>query len=214
MKHCANNGQSAGKNFAYILGVYMGDGYIYQRGKSYSFGIEVIDFDFIQKVQNTLTELIGYQPEIRKREDREGMYRLCCSDLIFKKMKEDTGNKNMFPEYINDWNKEEKGEFIKGLMDSEGWISKRVNSNGNRNFQMGFTCKSSWTYDLHRMMNEIGIQTCDPYVTKMKNGPMISFTIKIKSWGESDIKFTIKRKQDKVNEYMQRFPSTTTRSTL
>jgi intein/homing endonuclease len=212
MKHCANNGQSAGKNFAYILGVYMGDGYIYQRGESYSFGIEVIDLDFIQRVQRELEELIGYKPNINEREDRKGMYRLVCSDLIFKKIKEDTGNKNMFPEYVWNWTKEEQIEFISGLMDSEGWISKRTNPNGNRHWQMGFTAKSSWTYDLHKMINQIGIQTCDPYISKMKNGPMISFTIKCESWGKSNIKFTIKRKQDKVDEYMQRLSSTTRRS--
>ena len=60
------NGQSAGKSYTYLLGVYFGDGSITVRGGSYQFGFETIDREFLDKVLECIKELADKEPTVEK----------------------------------------------------------------------------------------------------------------------------------------------------
>lgn len=205
-------GQSAGKDYAYILGVYLGDGWIYQRTpNSWSFGLETIDKEFAECTADRIEVLIGHRPNVRFREDRK-IWTLVSSGDVFRIMKEDTAGKKFIPDYVKSWCRESQVAFIEGLMDSEGWIAKRTKGTISQ-YQMGFSCTSSWTYDFYNIVRSLGIQCGQPHILHAKEKQdVISFTINLSSWCESEVKFNIARKQNRVNEYklkMRRSSSTT-----
>ena len=59
------NGQSAGKDYAYLLGTYFGDASIVKRTENcYTFTIEAIDKDFISRVARELESFTGKKVNI------------------------------------------------------------------------------------------------------------------------------------------------------
>lgn len=216
-----NNGQSAGKDYAYLLGVYLGDGTISQRTDNcYRFSLEVIDIDFIDKTREAIKTLTGNEyPSIRVRNRgmmKEDIYAFDSHDMVYKDMKDSTQDKKFIPQFIFDSERDVKVAFLEGLMDSEGWIVERKNKAGIKQYQMGFSCTSSWTYDVWQLFRSIGVNCCEPYILHQKGKrDCICFTINLASWIQSGIMFSIKRKQDRVDRYASKMrisPSTTTRS--
>ena len=216
-----NNGQSAGKDYAYLLGVYLGDGTISLRTDNcYRFSLEVIDMDFIDRTRESIKSVTGKNFTNVKCRSRgmmmEDIYSFAVHDMMFKDMKESTEDKKFIPQFVFEADREVKIAFLEGLMDSEGWIVERKNKAGIKQYQMGFSCTSSWTYDVWQLFRSIGVSCCEPYILHQKNKKdCICFTINLASWVQSGILFSIKRKQDRVDRYADKMrisPSTTTRS--
>lgn len=204
------NGQSAGKDFAYLLGTYFGDASVVKRTENcYTFTIESIDHDFMERVSRELKSFTGKSVNIFERNRRTGkgnkMYGLTCSQkFTFKQFIDDTGNGKFIPDYVFSWPEENRIAFVEGAMDSDGWISERKNPSGITQFQMGYGTTYSWTFDMKTLMEGLGIECCKirEYKTK-SNKTMLSFTIAIKSFVSSLVKFTAQRKRNRVRDYIR-----------
>lgn len=203
------NGQSAGKSFAYILGVYLGDGCVTHQTNRLTkvFKMNTIDYDFATTVQNNISEL-GYKCSINKyfniKYTQGFIYHLgaySCKDLC-NQLVEDTKSKTIIPKYVFEWNIELKKHFIAGLMDSDGFMSHNRNRNS---YIMGYKKTSAWVPDFYRLITSIGILCSgirkDYYNKNDKTKFAWLFNIKIKSWIKNNMFFNISRKNDRVDMY-------------
>lgn len=210
--------QSAGKSYAYILGVYLGDGCVtvnisYNSGptpKGYPvFRVNTIDEDFVIAIKSALADLTDRPVNINKHDVKKSSkpnYALRCGDpLLCKKLVDDTESKKIIPAYVWEWSKAEKLAFIAGLMDSEGFVTK--NHKKDTSFYMGFKCCEAWVPDFVKLLESIGIRTgklsiCPPY--KVGYREPWRFHIKMLSWVNEGAYFKIQRKQARIDDWNAR----------
>ena len=201
-------GQPAGKSFAYILGVYLGDGCVTRVGPRKVFSMSTIDPEFAEAVRGAFFEygatggkIYGYmQPHKSKRMQYSMQIK---HDAICKTLQEDTKCKQAIPPYVFDWPTENRSAFVQGLMDSEGFVAANSNKT-NRRYYMGFKSCDVWVPDFIKILQGLDIkigkvQIEEPLLPHYK--PPTRFTIKMASWVKSGIKFSIKRKQRRVEEW-------------
>lgn len=201
-------GQSAGKDYAYLVGVYLGDGCVTTHQGRLVFRLNTIDEDFANATKEALAKFTNRPISIhlvsKEKDNGRPQYMLRCGDSeIAAHLREITGNKTKIPESIIDGEKESQLAFIVGIMDSEGFVGANSNQT-NRRYYMGFKSCDVWIPDFMRMLEVNGIrfgkvQTEVPY----KNGykAPTRFTIKMQSWINAGCKFNIVRKQRRVEEW-------------
>lgn len=200
-------GKSAGKSFAYLLGVYLGDGCVTNQGEQIVFRLNTIDEDFAVAVKTAIEDLSDSKVGICKHavsKSSKPNHALRCGDKdLCALLVKETGGKAFLPSwYLNTWTDEMRKAFIIGLMDSEGFVAKNTNNHTGRGYYMGYKSCDPWVPELISMMQSIGltmgkIQTEKPYKPHYK--APTRFTIKMQSWVDSGMRFNIKRKQDRVD---------------
>jgi len=198
-------GQSAGKTYAYILGVYLGDGCVTTSGyTSIVFRLNTIDKDFAEATAQALQELTGKKPNYREHAVKKGSNNFAlshsCRDLCYD-LVVDTDRKHKIPSYVHTWDKQLKIAFIAGLMDSEGFVAENSNPT-NRRYYMGYKSCDVWFDDFVRILQSVGVKIGKIGIEKpRKEGYKIPkrFTIKMQSWIDSGCYFNIRRKQDRVD---------------
>jgi hypothetical protein len=201
-------GQSAGKTWAYLLGVYLGDGCVYNHQGYLAFRLNSIDKDFVEAAKVAVealsdrkTQLNG--PYLDKRfpkaaphwEFRSGDAKLC------EALREETKDKKFIPDWLFTASKDERLAFIAGLMDSEGFVSVK---NGRHGATMGFKSTDLWFDDFLRLLQSVGIrhgkigveQPREPHYRVPRR-----ISIKIQSWIDAGAYFRIGRKQCRVEEF-------------
>lgn len=211
-------GQSAGKSYGYILGVYLGDGCVTLQVSHNSgpgtqwypvFRVNTIDEDFAEAIKAALADLTNRPVSICKHDVKKSSkpnYSLRCgSPELCQKLVDDTDSKKIIPAYVWGWCKSDKLAFIAGLMDSEGFVSK--NHKKDTSFYMGFKCCESWVPDFVKLLESVGVMTgklaiCPPYRDHYRT-PM-RFHIKMESWVREGAYFKIQRKQARINEWNAR----------
>jgi len=202
--------QSAGKNYAYILGVYLGDGAVTVRTpQNVGFRLGTIDPDFAEATKEALLAITGRTAKINKVEVKKSSkpnydLRCACGDFGLH-LREVTQNKKNIPSFVHEWDDELKKAFVSGLMDSEGFVAEgktgRITLTPCRYF-MGFGCCDSWFMDFKKILESLGIQIGKVRHEKLKSGKtMQRFHIHLNSWIKSGCRFNIKRKQDRVDAY-------------
>jgi hypothetical protein len=206
-------GQEAGKNFAYVLGVFLGDGCVTLRNvegetpKLY-FRLNTIDEDFARAVKVALEELTsGYTVTIGQhsvsKSSKPNWYLAHGDHAICERLVSDTEQKAVIPSYVFGWPRDLKLAFIAGLMDSEGFVAANSNHTGRR-FYMGFKSCDLWVPDFVRLLQSVGIMVGKIGIEKpRKPGHKIPmrFAIKMQSWIDSGARFNIARKQQRVDEW-------------
>lgn len=215
-------GQSAGKSFAYILGVYLGDGCVtrnmnYNCGKVpkrfSTFRLNTIDEDFALAVKSAIEDISDSPVNICKHDVSKSSkpnHSLRCGDeSLCNTLVIHTHGKAFIPPYVFDGDKDNKLAFIAGLMDSEGFVT--YNKRTGSSYYMGFKCCESWVRDFARLLESVGIMVgkisdCPPYKDGYRTPTR--FHIKLASWVRSGARFRIQRKQARVDEW-QRLSSTT-----
>lgn len=210
-------GQEAGKSFAYILGVYLGDGAVTtwrQAGKTdrLMFRLNTIDEDFALATKAALQRLSGYTVSLcchAVAKSHKPNWALALGDKsLCERLVDETEKKRLIPAYVFKWPRELKLQFISGLMDSEGFVAANRNHTGRR-FYMGFKSCDLWVRDFVRILHSVGIEIGKIGVEKpLKEGyktPM-RFTIKMQSWLDSGARFNIARKQSRVDEWAASVP--------
>ncbi len=210
-------GQEAGKSFAYILGVYLGDGAVTkwsQAGKSdrLIFRLNTIDEDFVGATKAALQDLSKYKVSVSchaVKKSSKPNWALALGDrALCERLVTETERKRIIPEYVFGWPRDIKLAFIAGLMDSEGFVGANKNHTGRR-FYMGFKSCDLWVRDFVRILNSVGIEIGKIGIEKpLKPGyktPM-RFTIKMQSWIDSGARFNITRKQSRVDAWGETLP--------
>lgn len=205
-------GQEAGKSFAYILGVYLGDGAVTKwsaAGKSdrLIFRLNTIDEDFAQSTKEALQHLSNYTVSIcchAVKKSSKPNWALALGDrALCERLVAETEKKRIMPEYVFGWPRDHKLALIAGLMDSEGFVAANSNHTGRR-FYMGYKSCDLWVADFVRILNSVGIEVGKIGVEKpLKPGykTPYRFSIKMQSWVDSGARFSIARKQKRVDEW-------------
>lgn len=207
-------GLSAAKSFAYILGVYLGDGCVNAQGYYYQ---GTIDRDFAEAVKRACDELAGrparitYQEKPKKDRNCSPIWIVLCSNReLTERLVTDTDAKQKIPDYVFGWDLDLRQQFVIGLMDSEGFVAANHRHRGydwkatNRSFYMGYKSCDPWVPELIRVMESIGLRLGKVGHEKPRKpgykAPM-RFHIKMQSWIDSGCRFNIARKQDRVDEW-------------
>lgn len=210
-------GQEAGKSFAYILGVYLGDGCVTTwraAGKSdrLIFRLNTIDEDFAQATKTALAQLTDYTVTLSRHavsKSSKPNWALALGDRVLcERLVTDTEKKRIIPSYVSEWPREQKLAFIAGLMDSEGFVAANSNHTGRR-FYMGFKSCDPWVSDFARILQSVGIEIGKIGIEKpLKDGykTPTRFAIKMQSWIDSGARFNIARKQRRVDEWAATVP--------
>lgn len=210
-------GQEAGKSFAYILGVYLGDGAVTlwtQAGKTdrLMFRLNTIDEDFAEATKTALAELSEYKVSLcchAVSKSSKPNWALALGDReLCNRLVTDTEKKRIIPSYVLGWPRDLKLAFIVGLMDSEGFVAANSNHTGRR-FYMGFKSCDLWVSDFVSLLQSVGIEVGKIGVERpLKSGYKTPrrFAIKMQSWVDSGARFNIARKQNRVDEWAATIP--------
>jgi hypothetical protein len=203
-------GKSAGKSFAYLLGVYLGDGCVTRNGRGKPiFRLNTIDEDFALATKEALNVTSpGWAVTVCKHsvaKSSKPNYSLSCNDPeICEWLTQLTDKKRKIPVLnllLND--KPIRKSFISGLMDSEGFVAANRNPT-NRRYYMGYKSCDKWVPDFIRILESVGVKIGKiSQEEPLKEGykTPTRFTIKMQSWIDSGCYFNIKRKQDRVNKW-------------
>lgn len=201
------NGQSAEKNYAYILGLYFGDGSIEKRSdNNYIFRLQAIDKDFVEHVAEILSQEIG-KPIVVKEENRKTtannkVYSCSVGNIYFKPIYGDTHKKQIVPEYVFSWNKEVQLKFLEGIMDSDGYMSMRTNGS-NWRFECGYRTTFLWALSIKKIFSLVGIETKKLIEVPQKapKKDIYGFRVNLKSLVSTDFHFNLQRKQSRLSKF-------------
>lgn len=204
------NGQSAEKDFAYILGLYFGDAYIKQIGPNkYEFKLQAIDKDFVEYTASVLSRILGKEVKVhevaRRTSSGSVVYSTNACNEYFKRCVDDTNEGKFIPDYVFKWNNDLRMTFLSAIMDSDGYISMRTNGS-NWNFACGYAVTFPWVLSIKSLFESVNIHTKKLTVTSPKppRKPFYRFGVLLKDMVETGFKFHIKRKQDKLDVYKEK----------
>jgi hypothetical protein len=210
-------GQSDGKSFAYLLGVYLGDGCVTdvwheERQKSYKrFRLNTIDKDFAEATVNAIKDVTGKEypvcgPYHDKRFPKSAPQHMigCYDSDLCERLTAETDSKRKMPDWIFAADKEIRLAFIAGLMDSEGFVAERRNYPTNRRYFMGFKSCDLWVPEFVKLLEHTGIRTGDLRTEEPRKAhykrPWV-FKVKMQSWIDAGAYFKCSRKQKRVDEW-------------
>lgn len=148
----------------YLYGVYLGDGHIDYDNYAYQFIITAEDEDLCCRCNEICNSIIGRSGTISLEES---YYKLvvCSKDLCNKILDifctnpdynkaDKIEKKSKLPKLINE---QQKHSFVRGLMDSDGWISERANGKYTK-YEIGFKNTSLLTPAIYEIMKSIGLK--------------------------------------------------------
>ena len=210
-------GQSAGKSYAYLLGVFLGDGCVTNHNTGYPrFRLNTIDEDFALATKKAIEDLVENPVSICchpvSKSSKPNHALTCCSVELAKHLEEVTDHKMAIPSEVFQWSREMKLEFISGLMDSEGWVAEDKRVESNRRFCMGFKSCDVWFDDFISLLDELGIRhgkICEEKPRKSWYKTPRKVSIKIQSFYDSGCAFKIRRKQERVEAFVSQEPYVT-----
>lgn len=221
-------GRSAGKSYAYLAGVLLGDGCASPIGGKLAFRLNTIDEDFALAVKQAIKVVSDRNVTIRKeivRKSSKPNYALYCGDefMVSKLLERTMCKSSIGASWLSC--DEEKKALIVGLMDSEGFVAEKTQNKTGRAYYMGFKVCDLWIPEFIELLQSVGIKIgkvskCPPYREHYK--VPTRFHIKMQSWVDSGMRFNIKRKQDRVDRWARtepysersRFPRKLTSETL
>lgn len=205
--------QPDGKSFAYLLGVYLGDGCV-TRVQGYNrFRLNTIDRDFAEATATAIKDVTGrsypvngpYQDQRYPKSAPQYML-TCCWGRLCDSLVAETGGKQKIPEWIFSADKERRLAFIAGLFDSEGFVAENKRNPTNRRYFMGFKSCDLWVLDFVRLLEQTGIRvgkvrTEEPRKAHYKR-PTV-FNVKMQSWIDAGAYFKCSRKQRRVEAWAE-----------
>lgn len=202
-------GQSAGKSWAYVTGVYLGDGCVTTQpgrpGKVWLvFRLNSIDQDFIDATKAALEDVtdskVSFTSYWSPKSTAANIALRCGDQELCKRLRLETNDKQKLPDWIWSASQDERLAFIIGLMDSEGYVCM-----SKTGLYIGFKSTDPWFYDFIRLLNSAGIEVGKVGVEKpIKAHFRIPrrFTFRRKSWIDSGAKFNIMRKQRRLDDWI------------
>lgn len=198
-------GQSAGKTWAYLLGVYLGDGCTTIVQNRLTFRLNTIDMDFAEATKQALETFsdrpVGLHTHAVSKSSKPNHSIRCGDPALCEALKVETNKKAKLPDWIYSTDKDVKLAFIAGVMDSEGYVSVKE---GRGQAYMGIKTTDEWFPDFLRVLQSVGILHGKIGVeVPRKPGYRVPrrVTIKLRSWIDAGAYFRIARKQSKVERW-------------
>lgn len=195
--------QSAGKSFAYLLGVYLGDGCVTVNYGKPVFRLNTIDRDFQESTKSAIEHLsdrpVYTSTHPVKKSSKPNHSLSCFDEVLCKRLQKATEKKSRIPEELLQ-SDEEKRQFIVGLMDSEGFVC----ANQRGSLYMGYAACDSWIPQFIKFVQKFGLRIGKVTTTPKRHKPQTRFHIKLGSWLETKCYFNIKRKQKRIDDFVER----------
>lgn len=196
-------GQSAAKSYAYILGVYLGDGCV----TGGAFRLNTIDADFAAAVVAALSDLtthrIGHGWHPVQKSKKPNFYVRCGDRSLCQRLVETTDDKARLPRAVWTWPRDHQLAFVVGLMDSEGFVAANSNLT-NRRYYMGFKACDPWVPEFIVLLQKLGIRigkVSQEAPRRPGYRTPTRFAIKMQSWLDAGGYFNIRRKEARVEEW-------------
>ena len=196
------------KEFAYLIGALLGDGNLYISLKygCYQFSIASEDKDFCEICQDITENFFGKKGKITpiKRGERISYYqfRICSKEIIYY-LKDLTNNRKKIPFFIY-LNNEFKKEFIRGLVDADGWISKVNASDGYIRYRVGFKNISIWTEEFRKILKSLEVKVGRMREVFNDRSVKKAYTFSINTYDYcTKIGFGINRKRELQKEFLE-----------
>lgn len=197
--------QSAGKTnaLAYLTGVYLGDGYIAKPQGYYRFRLNTIDEDFAEATAYALEKINDFHPKIGcesvKKSDNLNYY-VNANGEELAWLIEASDSRNKIPDFIWDLPREAKVHFVAGVMDSEGYCSNGTNNRKS----LGLKATDDWIDDFYDLMEQLGVKVGKKGIEELPSGKTSTrFHFNIKSFTSKGCYFHIKRKSERVREWLK-----------
>lgn len=181
---------------AYIIGVYLGDGYI--NCKKWVFKLYVTDKDFAEHFQGVVYRAVNRYTKIYERKQNNKNWKnVFCYEFVYKTfcqwIMDVTDNKNKIPEEIINGNEEAIRSFLSGFFDSEGSIM----STGCGSYNARIQNISLWMDQVEDLFHKINIRTSGfRKVKRLGQKEYFTFDVYIKDL--YDFPVHIKRKRDRI----------------
>lgn len=204
-------------NQAYLLGAYLGDGSVSfapQHG-NYFFSLNAIDKEFVERVAISLEEYFGKKPSVfldktgggwEKRGTRPLWKTVAYGKNKCQYLRDITHDKTVIPKCVWESSRDKQRAFISGVMDSEGYVGRHHNrETGRVQYLMGIASTDVWLEDFIRLLEEHGVKCGKRYKEKQVkpwHKPKFRYKINTMSWIKSGCKFTIIRKNERLNDYL------------
>lgn len=210
------------KDFAYLIGAYLGDGHIQysknDRGSSHQFTITSSDEDFCSQCSEICKRLVDKAGSIKKVNN---YYKLVvCSKELCDMVLDETcwtsdryeadhiAKKSILPN-ITDYVAQQS--LVIGLMDADGWIRETVNGKYMK-YEIGFKNTAMWSPDVYKVIEGIGVK-CSKF-NLAKGGKyhksIYSWTMNPKDYAKN-LGFRIERKKRMLDEYLKNRKQNTTK---
>jgi len=217
MEQSAAKTSSLTNRLAYLIGVYLGDGSItFSKNNSNNyFSLNAIDEDFIKHTVVCLEEYFGKKPSSFLDKSGGGWKKRGTKPLwktvVYGKEKckwlvEITEDKRVIPEIIFKAPKHIQKWFIAGVMDSEGYVGKHYHKEYDKyQYLMGICSADVWLEHFIEMLEQHGVKTGKRYKEKQIkpwHKPKFRYKINTMSFIRSGCFFTIKRKIDRLTDYI------------
>jgi len=206
------------KEFAYLLGVFLGDGSIAQNR---TFELQTIDKDFAEYTLKRLEVCGRNVPSLkianRKTSSGSTVYRIVLNDAVFcRSIRESCPDKEHLPIGFHEWSWDLQKEVIEGLMDSEGYVSKYHEhfAGAHKVYQMsvGIGACNGWLEELHTFFQKKQWKVGAVNTSITSSGKeFFKFTFNKSDFLFRDLKFNIARKQKRLDDWRLKFlPGSTT----
>lgn len=198
---------------AYLLGIYLTDGYIRRSTDGVRIRLKSIDIDIIQKFVDIIYSYTGKLHSITKQKsDATGKYyhyEAACYNKELCDWLEDVTQKKMFvPDLVYSQSIEWKKEFLAGLLDGDGWCSvsqvrKKNNPNSNPSWwaTIGLCGPvDSYIKGMRKFFEHMGIEYS--YHDRIPKGGTVlmrEYRIQTKSFIENELYFKCDRKSKKAD---------------
>ena len=199
-------------DIAYLLGIYLTDGYVKDeryRKRGMSMRLRVVDRDIAENVQRVANNLVGQTYNIRKvppkKANRQPFYEISIHNLsLCEWLKNVTGDsKDYMPNFVYTESKEWQKEFLAGLIDGDGWVSVRLaRKNARPDLPSSWwasigLCGDSSKYfkDIRKLLTYMNV---DHSYTSYYDRAVDEVRIKTSSFVENDLYFKCERKAKKV----------------
>lgn len=210
-------------DIAYLLGVYLTDGYIH-RGSSLRLAMVVRDREICDRVALAAKSLFQKSPMVRQvvkmYKEKEKLYWKVevCSSSLCKWLHQVTYDKTELPDLVFSESREWKLELLAGMLDSDGWATFSQNRYKTKSgkpptwySQVGICGVRDNTYlsDVPRVLDQLGVRYKIGYLPPRKEGYLEQQRVLInpESFLLNGLYFYIQRKIDKVSqisEYISR----------
>lgn len=197
-----------GKHLSYVIGVYFGDGTValnYGGKEAKYFRLEVIDKDFRDYAADCCKAAFPchHATSFETKKDGRVYYGLQVRG-VGNYIESITGKRRFVPNFIYNGN-ENKKAFVEGLLDSEGWVQLQAGKSGNVfRGHVGFAITSEVIHELVKILAQLGVKhgRVSTY-TKGRKKALKQINLNIPSFIESGLKFSIYRKQVKIEKFKQ-----------
>ena len=201
------------KDLAFLIGVSMCDGSTTikldkKKGNRYRFQLGSVDKEFVDKTADILEKnglhCTRHVYETSKRKETwNDMNFLTVSNKDFVLwIRDETEHKTKIPSWIK-LRKEYEINFVNGVLSSDGWVGKTRQGNGYK-YSVGLGMTDNWVYEVNDILRKYGVDVKKENKRILKSGKLFHwFQFNLISFINSPFKFSIKRKDNRLKEYLK-----------